>query len=168
MVAGMLRHMRSLRRMERDHGWIHTLLEEAENERMHLLTFLELYEAGKPLRAAVLVTQGVFFNAFFFAYLVSPRFCHRFVGYLEEEAVITYTRILSEIDEGKLFCDTPCPEFAKAYWRLPPNATFRDFIAVVRADEAGHRLVNHTFADMHEHRMGGCANPFLFPNERDT
>lgn len=26
--------MRSLRKMERDHGWIHTLLEEAENERM--------------------------------------------------------------------------------------------------------------------------------------
>lgn len=34
MVAGMLRHMHSLRGMKRDHGWIHTLLEEAENERM--------------------------------------------------------------------------------------------------------------------------------------
>lgn len=34
MVAGMLRHLHSLRRMERDHGWIHTMLEEAENERM--------------------------------------------------------------------------------------------------------------------------------------
>ena len=33
MVAGMLRHMRSLRGLKRDHGWIHTLLEEAENER---------------------------------------------------------------------------------------------------------------------------------------
>ena len=29
-----LRHMRSLRSMRRDNGWIHTLLEEAENERM--------------------------------------------------------------------------------------------------------------------------------------
>ena len=27
--------------VRRDHGWIHTLLEEAENERMHLLTFLQ-------------------------------------------------------------------------------------------------------------------------------
>ena len=33
MVAGMLRHLRSLRLMQRDNGWIHTLLEEAENER---------------------------------------------------------------------------------------------------------------------------------------
>jgi len=37
MIAGMMRHMKSLRRMERDHGWIGMLLEEAENERMHLL-----------------------------------------------------------------------------------------------------------------------------------
>ena len=34
VVISQLRHMRSLRVMERDHGWIHTLLEEAENERM--------------------------------------------------------------------------------------------------------------------------------------
>ena len=34
MVGGALQHLRSLRRMESDHGWIHTLLEEAENERM--------------------------------------------------------------------------------------------------------------------------------------
>jgi hypothetical protein len=41
-AGGMIRHLQSLRRMERDQGWIHTLLEEAENERMHLMTFLEL------------------------------------------------------------------------------------------------------------------------------
>jgi len=33
MVGAMARHLRSLRTMTRDHGWIHTLLEEAENER---------------------------------------------------------------------------------------------------------------------------------------
>lgn len=37
MVAGMLRHLKSLRKMERDNGWINTLLQEAENERMHLV-----------------------------------------------------------------------------------------------------------------------------------
>lgn len=41
-VAAMHRHLRSLRTMKRDHGWIHTLLEEAENERMHLLTFMKV------------------------------------------------------------------------------------------------------------------------------
>ena len=38
MVGGALQHLRSLRRMEDDHGWIRTLLDEAENERMHLMT----------------------------------------------------------------------------------------------------------------------------------
>lgn len=37
MVGGTLRHLRSMRLLKRDGGWIHSLLEEAENERMHLL-----------------------------------------------------------------------------------------------------------------------------------
>lgn len=57
MVGGMLRHMRSLRSMKRDNGWIHTLLEEAENERMHLLTFLELRKPGFMFRGMVLLSQ---------------------------------------------------------------------------------------------------------------
>lgn len=37
MIAGMLRHLHSIRRLKRDNGWIETLLEESYNERMHLL-----------------------------------------------------------------------------------------------------------------------------------
>lgn len=102
MVAGMLRHLHSMRRMQRDHGWIETLLEESYNERMHLLTFLKMYEPGLFMRAMVLATQGVFFNAMFISYVISPRTCHRFVGYLEEEAVITYSRQIADIEAGKL------------------------------------------------------------------
>ena len=92
MVAGMLRHLHSMRRMKRDNGWIETLLEESYNERMHLLTFLQLTKPGWFMRVMVLGAQGVFFNSMFISYLISPRTCHRFVGYLEEEAVLTYTR----------------------------------------------------------------------------
>ena len=102
MVAGMTRHLHSMRRMKRDHGWIETLLEESYNERMHLLTFLKMYEPGWFMRTMVLGAQGVFFNAFFFSYLFSPRTCHRFVGYLEEEAVLTYSREIADIEAGKL------------------------------------------------------------------
>ncbi|EKX41717.1 hypothetical protein GUITHDRAFT_153725, partial [Guillardia theta CCMP2712] len=91
MVGGMLRHLRSLRTMNRDHGWIHTLLEEAENERMHLLTFVTIKKPGPIFRLAVIGTQGIFMNLFFLTYMVYPKICHRFVGYLEEEAVKTYT-----------------------------------------------------------------------------
>jgi len=163
MVAGMLRHMTSLRKMERDHGWIHTLLEEAENERMHLLTFLEMKKPSFFFRCCVLVTQGIFFNMFFLAYLISPRFCHRLVGYIEEEAVKTYTHLLELIDAGELpmFSLAKCPPLAVNYWKLGKDATFRDLIVAIRADEAGHRLVNHTFADMHANNLHHGTNPFI-------
>jgi hypothetical protein len=57
-AGGMLRHLRSLRRMDHDHGWIHTLLEEAENERMHLLTFIRLKQPGPLFRLSVVATQA--------------------------------------------------------------------------------------------------------------
>ena len=78
MVGAMLTHLKCLRRMIDDEGWIRTLMEEAENERMHLMTFVEI---------------------------------------------------------------------AKHYWQLPDDATLRDVVLVVRADEAHHRDVNHGFAD---------------------
>jgi threonyl-tRNA synthetase len=43
--------------MDHDHGWIHTLLEEAENERMHLLTFIRLKQPGPLFRLSVVATQ---------------------------------------------------------------------------------------------------------------
>ena len=81
--------MRSLRLLRRDNGWIETLLEESYNERMHLLTFMKLCEPGAFMKFMILGAQGVFFNIMVAAYLLSPRFIHRFVGYLEEEAVHT-------------------------------------------------------------------------------
>ena len=116
MVGGMLRHLNSLRRMKRDNGWIETLLEESYNERMHLLTFMKMCEPGWFMKTLLLGAQGVFFNGLFIAYLLSPRIVHRFVGYLEEEAVHTYTRVLRELDEGKL------PKWTDPKFRIPDIA----------------------------------------------
>lgn len=80
MVAAMLRHLHSMRRMKRDNGWIETLLEESYNERMHLLIFLKMGEPGWFMRLAVLGAQGTFFNALFISYLLSPKTVHRFVS----------------------------------------------------------------------------------------
>lgn len=65
-------------------------------------------------RAFVLAAQGVFFNMFFLAYLLSPRTAHRFVGYLEEEACLTYTRCLSDMEKGWVpeWEDVQAPEIA--------------------------------------------------------
>jgi Alternative oxidase len=70
MVAGMVRHLRSLRKLEKEGRWIETLLEEAENERMHLMTFMTIKKPGVMTRLMVVGAQGIFCNAFFFAYLL--------------------------------------------------------------------------------------------------
>lgn len=146
MVGGMLQHMKCLRRMCEDRGWIRTLLDEAENERMHLMTFIEIAKPNRFERILVLIVQGVFFNCFFVLYLLSPKTAHRVVGYFEEEAVKSYTAYLQEIDKGT-HANVNAPQIAIGYWDLPENATLRDVVIAVRADEANHRDVNHKFAD---------------------
>lgn len=54
-IAAMHRHLRALRLMKKDHGWIHTLLEEAENERVHLLTFLEIKKPSFVFKVGVML-----------------------------------------------------------------------------------------------------------------
>ncbi|KAM3413641.1 Alternative oxidase [Cercospora zeina] len=153
MVAGMLRHLQSIRRMKRDNGWIESLLEESYNERMHLLTFLKMDEPGWFMKVAVLGAQGVFFNAFFAAYLLSPKTCHRFVGHLEEEAVVTYTREIEDLDAGRLpkWEKMTAPDIAVKYWKMPADRrTMRDLLLYIRADESKHREVNHTLGNLNQ------------------
>lgn len=146
MVGGLLQHLKALRRIRDDQGWIRILLDEAENERMHLMTFIKVAQPTLFERLVIMVTQAIFYNAYFFLYLFSPRTAHRVVGYFEEEAVISYTQYLDEIDAGR-HDNPPAPEIAIRYWDLPANARLRDVVIAVRADEAGHRDVNHGFAD---------------------
>ncbi|KAK8536975.1 hypothetical protein V6N12_043160 [Hibiscus sabdariffa] len=149
MVGGMLLHCKSLRRFENSGGWIKALLEEAENERMHLMTFMEVSDPRWYDRALVFAVQGIFFNAYFLGYIISPKFAHRVVGYLEEEAIHSYTEFLKELDNGNIE-NVPAPPIAIDYWRLPPNSTLRDVVLAVRADEAHHRDVNHFASDIHD------------------
>ena len=145
MVGATINHLKCLRRMCDDKGWIRTLMEEAENERMHLMTFVEVAQPNLFERLVIMAVQWVFYVAFFALYLISARTAHRVVGYFEEEAVISYTLYLKELDEGRS-ANVAAPAIALHYWNLPADATLRDVVLVVRADEAHHRDVNHGFA----------------------
>jgi ubiquinol oxidase len=145
MVGATLQHLRCLREMRDDEGWIRTLMEEAENERMHLMTFIEVAKPTYFERLVVQLAQAIFYIGFFLLYLISSRTAHRVVGYFEEEAVISYTLYLKEIDEGRS-PNVAAPAIAIHYWKLPADATLRDVVLKVRADEAHHRDVNHGFA----------------------
>jgi ubiquinol oxidase len=146
MVGGLLQHLKALRHIREDQGWIRELLDEAENERMHLMTFIHIAQPSFLERALIMLGQAVFFNAYFFLYLFAPKTAHRVVGYLEEEAVISYTGYLEQVDNGAVE-NVPAPQLAIDYWKLPTDARLRDVIIAVRADEAKHRDMNHSFAD---------------------
>ena len=146
MVGGALQHLKSLRTMHNDRGKIKTLLDEAENERMHLMTFVEIARPTWLERLIVLIVQGLMVNFYFLLYLITPKTCHRIVGYLEEEAIISYTEYLAEIDSGSIR-NVPAPQIAIDYWRLPADASLHKLIIAIRADEVRHRDINHAFAD---------------------
>ena len=147
MVAGMWNHLRSLRKMEQDdRGWIKTLLEEAENERMHLMIFVEIAKPNWFERWMILLAQFLFWHFYFALYIFFPRCAHRMVGYFEEQAVISYTEYLALIDEGKVK-NVSAPPIAINYYKLKDDATLRDVIIAVRKDEQGHSDVNHCMAN---------------------
>ena len=146
MVGGLLQHLKALRHIRDDQGWIRELLEEADNERMHLMTFIHVAQPSRLERLIIMVGQALFYNAYFWLYLFAPRIAHRIVGYLEEEAVVSYSQYLAQIDSG-LVQNVPAPQIAIDYWHLAPGARLRDVAIAVRADEAGHRDRNHEMAD---------------------
>ena len=147
MVGGMLIHLKSLRRIKEDKGWIKTLLDEAENERMHLMTFINIAQPTLFERFLIMFAQFIFIVFYLMVYIISPRTAHRIVGYFEEEAVISYTQYLEEVESGKIE-NVKAPKIAIDYWNLPLNSTLKDVIKVVRDDEAGHRDLNHSYANI--------------------
>lgn len=149
MVAGMFNHLKALRRMKDDEGWIRELLSEAENERMHLMIFLDIAKPRWIERTLVLLGQGVFMVVYSFIYLLSSKIAHRVVGYFEEEACKSYTEYLAKIDEGVVENEA-APQIAIDYYHLPSDALLRDVILKIRDDEAKHRDRNHSFADAYE------------------
>jgi len=147
MVAGMWQHLRSLRKMQPDdRGWIKTLLDEAENERMHLMIFIEIAKPNWFERLIILFAQFVFWHFYFILYVFFPKTAHRMVGYFEDQAVISYTQYLEEIDAGRTE-NIQAPQIAIDYYELNKNSTLRDVVIAVRNDEQGHADVNHGMAD---------------------
>jgi hypothetical protein len=171
-VAAGFRHFRSLRMLERDHGFIFSLLEEAENERMHLLVCMKQFEAGWLTRSVVVASQALATPALMALYVVKPQLLHRFVGYLEETAVHTYTDIVKHATTpgSKLhqaWDGVPAPDIAIRYWQMPSDATWVDSLRRMLADESHHRDVNHTFASMDSRTYYTQDNPFIHEHIQD-
>ena len=147
MVAGMLIHLRSLRKMQTGYGdQIREMLAEAENERMHLMFFIEIAKPNIFERFLVILAQGIFMSFYLFMYIFFPKTSHRMIGYFEDEAVKSYTEYLNLVKSGKVM-NIRAPRIAIEYYNLKKNARLSDLIVSVRADEMHHAEVNHDYAD---------------------
>ncbi len=147
MVAGMLIHLRSLRKMQTGYGsQIREMLAEAENERMHLMFFIEIAKPNIFERLLVIAAQAIFMTFYLFMYIFFPKTSHRMIGYFEDEAVKSYTEYLDLVKSGKVL-NIRAPKIAIEYYNLKKDARLSDLIISVRADEMHHAEVNHNYAD---------------------
>ena len=101
------------------------------------MTFIEIAKPSKLERFLILLAQISFGIFYTLLYMFFKKTAHRMIGYFEEEAVMSYSEYLAEIDNGKIL-NRPAPQIAIEYWSLGSEATLRDVIIAVRADEAGH------------------------------
>jgi ubiquinol oxidase len=160
MVAGVLLHFTSLRKMKTGYGAdIRELLAEAENERMHLMFFIEIAKPNWFERWLVLIAQFTFSLFYLVLYLVDNRTAHKMVAYFEEEAVVSYTEYLELVESGAME-NVAAPQLAIDYYGMNANAKLADLIKHVRADEQHHSEVNHRYA------AGGSQG--TQPDEDDT
>lgn len=147
MVGGMITHLTSLRRLQRGHGQkIQELLDEATNERQHLMFFMEVVHPSLLERIIITIAQFIFWHYYLVLYILFPRTAHRMVGYFEDEAVRSYTTYLELIDSGDIE-DISAPEIAIEYYGMSSDAKLSDMIKCIRKDEMHHAKVNHRYAD---------------------
>ena len=147
MVAGVWMHFKSLRVMKAGYGeQIREMLAEAENERMHLMFFIEIAKPNYFERFIVLFAQVIFGLFYLFMYIFFTRTAHRMIGYFEDEAVKSYTEYLELVESGKVE-NIQAPKLAINYYKLRTDAKLSDLIRCVRADEEHHSETNHNYAD---------------------
>ena len=147
MVAGMWLHLKSLRKMKTGYGLdIREMLAEAENERMHLMFFIDIANPNWFERYLVLFAQLVFMLFYFIVYIVDYRTAHRMIAYFEQEAVKSYTEYLRLVESGEVE-NIPAPQLAIDYYKMKKSAKLSDLIRKVRADEEHHSKVNMEYSN---------------------
>lgn len=146
IIGGLFQHLKSLRFIRDDNGWIQVLLDEAENERMHLIIYSGVACPTTIERFFIIIVQFFFSMFYFILYALSPRTAHRVVGYLEEEAIHSYEHYLRLVHSGS-HENIPATPLAISYWNLSPHAHLTDMIEATITDEMAHRDVNHRFSD---------------------
>jgi len=150
MVGGALLHFSCLRRIRDDEGWIQTMLEEAKTERQHLLSLHALIRPNLFDKIIIFSMQFTFVLLFFLLYVFGRKSAHRFVGYLEEDAIEVYEQYLLVLKQQPKK-NVPAPEIAYQYWEFSGKVKLDAMIKAIIKDEKRHRDTNHEYADKLAH-----------------
>lgn len=147
MVAAFFCHLETLRKGKFETTpELSTMLNEAENERMHLMIVLQVVKPSFIERMMIVVAQVVFTVGYSILYVLSRRTSHRMIQYFESEAVVSYTNYINLVDRGVIE-NVPAPQIAIEYYNLPATASYRDVLEKIRADELAHYAANLDIAD---------------------
>jgi ubiquinol oxidase len=119
---------------------------EISTERMHQTVFQELFRPSIPDRMASTILKWVFAAFYAVAYAIDPKLGHRLVGYIEEEACLSYSQYHTMIVDGTV-PNIEVPSHLLAYWHLPETSRLKELVLAVRDDEARHRDANHSRAE---------------------
>eukprot|EP00887_Chlorella_sp_A99_P000819 scaffold5.g819.t1 len=158
-VAALANHASSVLRNRPDNGWVHTCLANAECARVHGGILAMAARPSLPMRVLGLALQVALFFQFLPIYLLSPSVFHAYCGYRAEEQMFNYSQALKLIDTGRFrrWRGAHAPPLALSYYGLAPEASLRDALLRMRADEACIHHVDFTFASL----TPGSRNPFV-------
>ena len=113
---------------------------------MHLLVCMKMFEASPATRALVVAAQFTMTPLLCATYAFSPRAMHRFVGYLEETAVMTYANLVEKAATPgtrlhAAWAGLDAPDIAKSYWKLDDDASWAECLRHMLADESSESML---------------------------
>jgi hypothetical protein len=150
LYGAMVAHSKSVFSQPAELGNVSRQLSEADNQRAAFRTVLQLRNPNLVVKVLTVMSQLV--DAVFVVpcQAVAPRFSARVMGYMYEDALSLYTRVLRELEDGDLksLQNKPAPIIAVQYWRMKSGATVNDAILAMRADKNHQMIINHTIASL--------------------
>ncbi|PRW56732.1 mechanosensitive ion channel [Chlorella sorokiniana] len=142
LSAEVMGHFRSLVRNASDNGWVHTLAAEVDCMRAQYAIWASLSPPTLPERIFdLLLTMNLLTQARHYA--ASCTWWRR-----RSFTLATVLNMLARPGRLPAWERAKAPGPARAFYALPPDASFKDVVRRMMADEASARAINHQLAGL--------------------
>lgn len=151
LSAVVIGHCRSMVRNTSDSGWVHTLAAEVECMRAQYAIWAALSPPSTMERIFDLMLTLNLLTQCCIVYLVAPSIIHAYQVYRAGEDLFwlgTTRHMLGRPGRLPTWEQAKAPGPAHAFYALPPDASFKDVLRRMMADEASLRAINHQLAGL--------------------